>query len=352
MGGSKIRAARQALQVLIRALVPNTRFEIISFGTDYAGMFGTCVNYTEDNFAKATQEISKFEANFGGTVIDGPLDDILSDIRDDSAKHYNKQVIVITDGRVENNSQVIDVVSAYNNARVFALGIGHDADESLVAGIAAAGKGTYEMAGEDEIEEKVALLTKNILRPSIQRISVEWEIEPLQMSNIDIPVFLEQPVKICGFLKKGQAQTVKVVFHVSGANEKSFERFITIDPSAMDKGDRLHRLVAQEFILNGTKGNALLSKEEATQLAIKYNIVSKYTSFIAVEKNNTNIRSNMGMTISTDGSPRVLPERLFAKRTFKSTKCVMIDGKPVQVLSSSHSKTGKHGFAKVCAFSI
>jgi hypothetical protein len=143
----------------------SVRFNIIGFGSEYCQLFKESEIYSADTLAVARQHIEGITANLGGTNLLKPLLGTNTHIltintvaiyEKPPKKGYSRKIIVITDGQVENDSAVIDLVKNHSDINVYSVGIGRDASVSLVDGIATAGNGHAEFISELEaIEIKV-----------------------------------------------------------------------------------------------------------------------------------------------------------------------------------------------------
>jgi hypothetical protein len=77
MDGTYIKLAVEALKLFLHSIPLGSKFNIISFGSDYAKLFPTSVEYGEETFAKALFAVKKFSADMGGTELFRPLKDVL-----------------------------------------------------------------------------------------------------------------------------------------------------------------------------------------------------------------------------------------------------------------------------------
>jgi uncharacterized protein with von Willebrand factor type A (vWA) domain len=63
---NKIEKAKTALILFIQSLPPNSKFNVISFGSNYTALFNESVKYNEKSKQKCLQAISKFDASMYG----------------------------------------------------------------------------------------------------------------------------------------------------------------------------------------------------------------------------------------------------------------------------------------------
>ena len=68
MDGDRIEMAKESLMYFLKSL-PNTqsKFNVISFGSNYEIVFDNFVDITEENVNKAIETSNTFDADLGGT---------------------------------------------------------------------------------------------------------------------------------------------------------------------------------------------------------------------------------------------------------------------------------------------
>lgn len=98
MHGTPISVAKQALKLFIKSLPLGSRFNVISFGSDFSKLFENLVDYTKENVELALSEVEQFDADMGGTEIYQPLFDIYQN----KDQLHEKQIYLITDGQIAN----------------------------------------------------------------------------------------------------------------------------------------------------------------------------------------------------------------------------------------------------------
>lgn len=109
MSGSNIKSARETLLLFLKSLPEDCYFNIVGFGSSFEKLFKTSKRYDDDSLKQACSHSNTMEADFGGTEILHPLQDVFSL---PLIKGYPRQVFVLTDGAVCNIKQVIDLVKS------------------------------------------------------------------------------------------------------------------------------------------------------------------------------------------------------------------------------------------------
>lgn len=98
MGGAPMETAKEALILFLHSLPPHSKFNVISFGSDFESIFKGVVDYNQDTMEQACGLIKDFQANLGGTEIFAPLHSIFADRND--CYGLNRHVFLLTDGAV------------------------------------------------------------------------------------------------------------------------------------------------------------------------------------------------------------------------------------------------------------
>ena len=107
MNGPYINAAREALLLFLKSVPTGCLFNVIGFGSTYKCLFEKSVEYNQKTHDKALEHASSMRADLGETDLLEPLKFIFGQ---SVPKGYSRQVFVLTDGSVDNTSEVIQLV--------------------------------------------------------------------------------------------------------------------------------------------------------------------------------------------------------------------------------------------------
>jgi uncharacterized protein with von Willebrand factor type A (vWA) domain len=99
MYGSTIKLAIEALKLFLYSLPSGSRFNVVSFGSEYSFMFDNSVEYNDSNLDRAVKEIVTFDADMGGTEILSPIKKIFKRLK---KSNLSKQLFLLTVGAVNN----------------------------------------------------------------------------------------------------------------------------------------------------------------------------------------------------------------------------------------------------------
>ena len=154
---------KEMLQLFLRQLPVNSKFDIVSFGNRFDFMFNEMKEYNEEIMKKASLEVSKFDSNFQGTEMSKPLQEMIN-------KHIeNTHIILLTDGEDFNKEQVIQCVEELSKKNIIhGVGLGRNCDMDLMRRCSKIGKGINVHAQDpNTLGAEVSKITEKILIPSI-----------------------------------------------------------------------------------------------------------------------------------------------------------------------------------------
>ncbi|KAL6797894.1 VIT domain-containing protein [Trichoderma sp. SZMC 28013] len=174
-GGQKIPNIVDALKIFLKSLPVGVKFNICSFGSRYEFLWDRSMTYEEGTLETAIGYVSGFSANFGGTEMYSPMEDVFKR----RYKDLNLEVILLTDGEIWNQQDLFrlintEVSESKGAVRVFTLGVGVDVSHALIEGVARAGNGFAQTVGENEKMDRMLIrMLKGALTPHVTDYSLE-----------------------------------------------------------------------------------------------------------------------------------------------------------------------------------
>ncbi|HQP32239.1 MAG TPA: trypsin, partial [Deltaproteobacteria bacterium] len=194
-------------------------------------------------------------------------------------------------------------------ANLFAFGIGSGVNRHLIEGMAHVGKGEpFIITNPEEAADKAERFRRLIASPMLTQVKLSvngfdaYDIEPENIPD----VLSDRPVIVFGKWR-GVAQGTLTVSGLTG--EGRFRQDIAVDavkPSSAN--DALRYLWARERIALLADYNLLDADEkrikEVTDLGLRYNLLTAYTSFVAVDSQD----HNRGGKQSSVAQPLPLPQ--------------------------------------------
>src|SRR5438093_9332065 len=293
MAGKKLDQAKKALLFCVENLNEDDHFDIIRFSTETEPLFNKLTAASKENRSRANDFIKELKP-IGGTAIDDALRKALA-LRSEKADRPFA-VIFLTDGlpTIGNTDENQIVANAKQNSggnvRVFCFGIGHDVNTHLLDKITEETRAFSQyVLPEEDIEVKVSNFFAKIKDPVLTNpvLAFTGDIRTTKLYPAPLPDLFkgEQLVLVGRYSGKGAAAAV-LEGTVNGTKRK-----FTYDVGFSDETtehDFIPRLWAtrrvgyllEEIRLHGENAEI---KEEVTELARKYSIVTPYTAYLIIE---------------------------------------------------------------------
>jgi len=170
MGGAKIDAARRAVSGALHGLAEGDRFAIVAFDNRIEQFSAHPVDYTDESLTRADRWIGDLRAR-GGTEM---LPAVRAALAGATPPGRLRTVLLITDGQVWNESELVAAVAARGAAtRLFTMGIDTAVSSGLLQRLARVGGGTCELLTPfDDIEAAAAGLEARFGTPIVDDVSV------------------------------------------------------------------------------------------------------------------------------------------------------------------------------------
>jgi len=289
MGGWKMVAARRACARLLDGLTDQDQFAVLAFDTSTErpttlpqGM----VQATDRNRFRAIEYLSGVEAR-GGTEMAQPIDLALTDLLSTESAGRDRVLILITDGQVGNEDQLLRTHGArLGQVRCFTLGIDRAVNESFLERLAEFGGGGCEVVEtEDRLDEVMDGIQRRIGTPVLTGLSLEGEgglqIVPGSVSPERMPdLFAGMPVRIMGRCK-GQGTLRLKAEPASGGHWTSRVEAASTGNAALTRVWARARVRTLEDRYTVEGGNLA---QEIVALSLKHSVLCRFTSFVAVDK--------------------------------------------------------------------
>jgi len=363
MAGTSIEEVRNALQLCLRSMIPGCCFNIYGFGSTFERLFAESRPYDEQSLAKAAEHVSSHDANLGGMEILPALRAVLEQPR---YAALPRQVVILTDGQVTNTDAVLALAKEQAaEARIFTFGIGAAASHHLVKGLARAGAGTAEFIHPGErIEPKVIRLFGRLLSPAITNVRIDWcGADVVQAPSVVPPVFSDGRLLVYGFMKQGGATPARARLSADApTGSKTWD--VEIDTGKAVTGRTVATLAARSRIREleegpewtKTRGSRQSDRkpdrvrEEIIALSTRYGVVSRETSYVAVERRDTPVQGDIQLRrvpVQLTTGWGGLEERLFARGVQDLATASLVAG-PALSARSLQARTSiearSHGF--------
>ncbi len=287
MAGAKLRQAKKALQFCVENLNDADRFEIIRFSTEAEPLFEKLTEANAGNRQRAAEFIEGLKP-IGGTAIEEALVKALA-LRPDV-------VIFLTDGQPTiGNTKEDDILASVKqadvgNTRVFCFGIGTDVNTHLLDKITETTRAFSQyVLPEEDIEIKVSNFFTKIKDPVLADPELKFtggvKVSKLYPSPLPDLFRGDQLVMVGRYTGGGHGAAV-IEGTVNGQPRK-FAYDVKFPAKANDH-EFIPRLWATRrvgYLLDEIRlhGENKELRDEVTELARQYGIVTPYTAYLIVE---------------------------------------------------------------------
>lgn len=286
MRGFPLNTARQLMRDLLPTLRPQDSFNILLFAGGNRVLASASLPATPENL-RAANDFLDNEDGGGGTEL---LPALKAAFALPHAERTSRSIAVITDGYVDIEAEAFELVRRQlSSANVFAFGIGSSVNRHLIEGLARAGNGEPFIVTEPEKAPAVAAKFREyIASPVLTGITVQFDgLETYSVDPAAVPdVLAQRPVIIQGKWRGERRGTVTVK---GTSGDKPYEANLRIEQATLlPSTDSLSRLWARSRIAELGDFVSLRASDERvaeiTNLGLTYSLLTKYTSFVAVDE--------------------------------------------------------------------
>ncbi len=281
MHGFPLDKIKETMRMAFDGLHPKDTFNLITFSGDEHVLFKNPVPATRENIDVAWKFLNGQRGSGGTEMMKG----IKAALDPSDAQDHIRITCFMTDGEVGNDDDIIREVKKHQNARVFAFGIGSSVNRYLLDNIARFGRGEVEYVGlGDDGSAAAKRFHERVQKPLLTDVWVDWNNLPVgEMYPSRIPdLFSAKPLVITGRYTGAVKGTIKLHGKVAG---RDFVREIQVNFSANEPAhEALPSLWARAKVAELECDDFRNEKQEPiTQLGLDYRMMTKYTSFVAVE---------------------------------------------------------------------
>lgn len=285
MNGFPLKTASRLAGGLLANLRPQDSFNVLLFAGGSQVFAPKSVPATPQAIADARRLIED-QSGSGATEL---LPALRQALAFPQAENVARTFLLITDGFVEVEAETFELISAnLGRANLFAFGIGSSVNRHLIEGLARAGRAEAFVATDpDKAAEVAAKFQRYVSTPVLSRVNLQ--IEGWDAYELDSAVFpdllAERPLTVLGKWR-GPAQGKVIVTGFSG--DAPYRSEHDVGPSTtLANADGLSRLWARTRIAQLSDLIDLQPSEERkaqlTNLGLTYNLLTRYTSFVAVD---------------------------------------------------------------------
>lgn len=291
VSGSMRGAPTEACQRLMQHMLKHCRegkdtVQVITFASQAARLFDKAVPVTEANIGRAVNFTQNLRGGGGTEMLKG----VQAAIDDPIDKERMRIVVMLTDGFIGNEAQIIEHVGKHcgDQVRFWAVGIGSAPNMFLIDGVAKQGGGMGKrLALEDDIVGLSQEIMTRIQRAQLAKVQIDWgNLKVSETFPTKIPeLWAGSPIVIHGRYQGGGEAEITLRGSVEG---EAVTWPVAVSLSAKEpQHDVLAKVWARkkiEDLMQQTYYYGSPAVEETvTALALDYRLMSQYTSFVAVD---------------------------------------------------------------------
>lgn len=284
MRGRPLAQAKNAVLIALEALRPSDTFQIIRF-SDNASQFGAYpLSATPSNIAQARQYVRRLRGTGGTQMIEG-VKTALDFPHDPGRLRF---VSFMTDGFIGNDVDIVGAVARHiGDSRIFSFGVGTSVNRYLLERMAKQGRGAVAYLGpNDSAKTTMSAFFERISHPALTDVRIDWgsmnvtDVYPAKLPD----VFIGRPVVVTG---KFSGRLDDVTVHgTAGSYPTSFRvAASTPDPANANLSKIWARLRIADLMDRKTWQPDFYEEfsAEIRETALAYQLMSDYTSFVAVD---------------------------------------------------------------------
>jgi Ca-activated chloride channel homolog len=291
MAGTSIGQAKAGLLLALDRLTPADRFNVIQFNSVTDALYGELKPWTGETLREARAYVERLQAT-GGTEMRPALQLALDG---ETPAGRLKQVVFLTDAAVGNEAELFDdIARRLGDARLFTIGIGTAPNSYFMRKAAELGRGSFTYIGDvTEVGERMTDLLRKLEQPAMTDIAVRWPDglpASAEMYPATVPdLYAGVPVTFSARLPGMTLSQLRGQLAIEGQDGDATWRH-GIDIGAQARTGAGVAAVWARAKLSAIEddqwhgADPARVREAATAHALAYDLVSSYTSLVAVDE--------------------------------------------------------------------
>ena len=296
--GAAIQQSKELMRQFINGLNPEDTFNIIDFSSTTQRLSDVPLANTRQNRSKALGYVNRITAN-GGTELMNGINTVIDFPEAEDGRL--RSIVLLSDGLIGADEEVIGRIrdGLKPGNRLYSFGVGHSSNRFVLNRLAELGRGTATILPIDEDATEVAeKFYREINKPVVTNIEMEWlgegeapEIYPRQAPDL----FASQPLVLYGRKSDRNSGQLKITGTVAGGER--YEQVLDVNFQQVGGNSAIAQLWGRSRIKDLM--NQMYGKENQTGIdavtntALDYNLLSKYTAFVAVDENPEQISQSL-----------------------------------------------------------
>jgi len=294
MHGFPLNTSKNLMAELLSNLRPTDSFNILFFSGSSSVLSETSLPVTKANIEKAIAMMEKQQGS-GSTQL---LPALQRAMALPAERSTSRSFIMVTDGYVSVEKEVFQFVKDnLNNANFFSFGIGSSINRFLIEGLARAGKGEpFVITSSVEAFQVAQRFREYIETPVLTGININfnnfeaYDVEPKKIPDL----FAERPLIIYGKWRGEAEGEIEIKGH---QGQSDYIQTIDVNKVVANPDNKAIRYLWARNRIAELGDFEKLSpdserKAEITTLGLTYNLLTEYTSFIAIDEIIANSSGN------------------------------------------------------------
>jgi hypothetical protein len=288
-------------------------YQLIGFGSSFKKYDEIPKSYTKENIKNSLEIIKTLNANLGGTNIYNPLKYIYENSDIYNKIKLPKNIFLLTDGEIDNKKETLELIEKYSqNFSIFSIGIGSSFDKDLIKNAGIIGRGGFNFC--PDLNNLNSIIIKEInkcTQPYISNFIIQSTLDEKYLYKaFDLPEIVRnnQIINI-GYIIEDNKENNKINIDIEYLKDENKKENYEINPEIIKDGNELSKLIIYNYL---TKDINIKEKEE---LAIKYQILTEYTSLYAEIELSDNISDELKTKIFGDKNNYNVNEKRFRENS-------------------------------------
>ncbi|MDR0391491.1 MAG: VWA domain-containing protein, partial [Planctomycetaceae bacterium] len=283
MMGFKLDQTKEAVIKCLKQLKEGDKFNIIPFSNSHKLYSEKLVDYNAENYKKAREFVLSLQAG-GGTDMWSVIKKAIHDFTNE------KIIFLFTDGQVANESAVAGHVrKSIGKSSLFIFGIDSSVNKKGLQEIAEAGYGKAEFVAVDEmINDKIIRQFARVSSANLFNIVSNCKTNKVIKKIDKVRTFFNHEFYDVLIETDNIADDFELICKTDDNKTYSFvipQNTLEYSDLPLDKIYAYEQIqLAEKYISNYSNKDNKGYKERVIELAVKYQIDSKYTAFIAVNE--------------------------------------------------------------------
>ena len=290
MSGFPLETSKRLLTDLIGKLRPSDYFDVVLFAGDSSVLSETSLQANQANLDNAIRLLNEQRGN-GGTEL---LPAVQRAMNLPRQQNMSRNVVLVTDGYISGEEGVFDYIrDNLGQSNVFAFGIGSSVNRYLIEGVAKAGMGEpFIVENESQAEAMANKFREYIQTPVLTNIQIRsigfdtYDVNPVHFPDL----LAQRPLILFGKWRGPITGSFELTGKSGLGDYVSRLDIAGLQPEESNRA--LRYLWARSRIAElSDYGSPNVREDRAkdiTSLGLKYNLLTQYTSFIAVREIVTN----------------------------------------------------------------